>query len=212
MRQVSIASIKLRLLGGFLLVLCPTMGVAAVGWLGLSGYARRVDVAAAGQNVAVQVDALALAAERAVATGDPNALALVDPLNRVRAGIGPLRLVVHDDGGSIDNVRTSNDGFTRNLAEYAVQERDRDALVASRFALIGQFETVATEIATAQGDALRAAVETEKIGRADLAAAATSLTVLPFLMEAVSSFHDAATHALLTDSPDTRQAVVDALE
>ena len=212
MRRVSIVSIKLRLLGGFLLVLCLTMGVAAVGWLGLSGYARRVDVAAAGQNVAVQVDALALAGERAVATGDPSALALVDPLNRVRAGIGTLRLVVHDDGGAIDRVQGSIDAFTRNLAEYAVQERDRDALVASRFALIGQFKTVATEIATAQGEALRAAVETEKTGRADLAAAATSLTILPFLMDAVSTVRDAATHALLTDSPDTRQAVVDALD
>jgi methyl-accepting chemotaxis protein len=31
-------------------------------------------------------------------------------------------------------------------------------------------------------------------------------------MDAVSTFRDAATHALLTDSPDTRQAVVDALD
>ena len=205
-------SIKLRLLGGFLLVLCLTMGVAAVGWLGLSGYARRVDVAAAGQNVAVQVDALALAAERAVATGDPDALALRDPLDRVRAGIGTLRLVVHDDGGAIDKVQGSIDAFTRNLAEYAVQERDRNALVASRFALIGQFEAVATEIAAAQGDALRAAAETEKTGRADVAAAATSLTVLPFLMDAVASVRDAATHFLVADNPETRQAVVDAVD
>jgi methyl-accepting chemotaxis protein len=188
------------------------MGVAAVGWLGLSGYARRVDVAAAGQNVAVQVDALALAAERAVTSADPDALALRDPLGRVRAGIDTLRVVVRDDGGAIDKVQGSIDAFTRNLAEYAVQERNRNTLVVSRFALIGQFEAVATEIAAAQGDALRAAVETEKTGRADLTAASASLQVLPFLMDAVSGVRDAQTRYIFVDNPDNRQAVLDALD
>jgi methyl-accepting chemotaxis protein len=205
-------SIKLRLLGGFLLVLCLTMGVAAVGWLGLSSYARRVDAATAGQNVAVQVDALALEAERAVATGEPDALALHDPLDRVRVGIDALRATVRDDGGAVDKVQGSIDAFRRDLAEYAVQERDRNALVASRFALIGQFEAVATEIATAQAEALRLAGETEKTGRADLAAAASSLQVLPFLMDAVSTVRDAQTHFLFAANPETQQAVVDALD
>jgi methyl-accepting chemotaxis protein len=205
-------SIKLRLLGGFLLVLCLTTGVAAVGWFGLSGYAGRVDIAAAGQDVAVQIDALALAADRAVAADDPNTLALRDPLARVKAGIDGLRLVVHDDRGAIDKVQGSIDAFTRNLAEYAVQERARDTLVASRFALIGQFETVATEIATAQGKALEAASATEKQGRADLAVAAGSLQILPFLMDAVSDVREAATRFVATDNPETRKAIADALD
>jgi methyl-accepting chemotaxis protein len=205
-------SIKLRLLCGFLLVLCLTMGVAAVGWLGLSGYARRVDVAAAGQNVAVQIDALALAAERAVASADPDALALRDPLNRVRSGIDTLRLAMHDDGRAIDKVQGSIDAFTRNLAEYAVQERERDTLVKSRFALIGQFEAVATEIAAAQGEALRAAAETEKTGRTDLTAASASLQVLPFLMDAVSSVRDAETRLVFADGADNQQGLADALD
>jgi methyl-accepting chemotaxis protein len=205
-------SIKLRLLGGFLLVLCLTMGVAAVGWLGLSEYARRVDIAAAGQNVATQVDALALAADRATATGDPGALTLREPLERVKAGINTLQLVDPGDGGAIDKVQGSIDAFTRHLADYAVQERARDTLVANRFALIGQFETVATEIAAAQGKALQAAAATEKTGRADLAVAAGSLQVLPFLMDAVSDVREAATHFAAADTPDTRKAIADAMD
>ncbi len=188
------------------------MGVAAVGWSGLSGYASRVDIAAAGQNVAVQIDALALAADRAVAAGDPDAMVLRDPLDRVKAGIDGLRLVVRDDGGAIDKVQGSIDAFTQNLAEYAVQERARNALVASRFALIGQFETVATEIAAAQGEALHAAAETEKAGRADLSVAAGSLQVLPFLMDAASDVRQAASQFVATDTPDTRKAFTDALD
>jgi methyl-accepting chemotaxis protein len=205
-------SIKLRLLGGFLLVLCLTMGVAAVGWLGLSEYAHRVDVAAAGQDVASQINALALAADHAVATGDPGALTLSEPRERVKAGIETLRVVDPGDGGAIDEVQGSIDAFTRNLAEYAVQERTRDTLVANRFALIGQFEQVATEIAAAQGKALQAAAETEKAGRADLAVAAGSLQVLPFLMDAVSGAREAVTHFVASDTPETRKAVVDSLD
>jgi HAMP domain-containing protein len=188
------------------------MGVAAVGWFGLSGYAGRVDIAATGQNVAVQIDALALAADRAMATGEPNTLALRDPLARVTAGIDSLRLVVHDDDGAIDKVQGSIDAFTRSLAEYAVQERARDTLVAGRFALIGQFESIATEIAAAQGKALRVAAATEKQGRADLAVAAGSLQILPFLMDAVNDVHEAASHFVATDDATTRKSIVDAMD
>ncbi|HEY4041238.1 MAG TPA: methyl-accepting chemotaxis protein [Rhodopila sp.] len=205
-------SIKWRLLGGFLLILALTTGVAAVGWLGLSGYARRVDAAAAGQTLAVQVDALALAAHRALAAGDRGGLELREPLGRVQAAINTLRIALGDEGGVSGEVQASVDAIKQHLDDYAAQERQHDGVLTGRFTLIGQFEAVASEIAAAQAKALHAASETAATGRADLAAATASLQIVPFLMDAVSNLRDATAGLLAVDSPESQKAVTGAVD
>jgi methyl-accepting chemotaxis protein len=196
--------IKWRLLGAFLLILCLTAGVAAVGWVGLSGYARRVQIAAAGQDVAGLIDALAVAAEKAVAGNDPAKLELHDPLDRVQTGIASLRHTAPDDGEAISRLETAIGVFSRNVADYATQERERAALVASRFTLIDQFEAVANEIARAQGEALHAASDAAKAGLQSLIEAATSLQTLPFVTDAMHSARDAQARLAGSNSADDR--------
>ena len=193
-------SIKKRLLGAFLLILCLTGGVAAVGSFGLSGYARRVDVSSAGQAVGDQVDALALATERAVASGDAERLVLQEPLARVAEAIEALRRSTRDDGGAIERVVASIAVFRQNLADYAAQERERAALVASRLTLISQFGEVAAEIATAQGEALRAAADTAKAGRKALTGAAVAGQLMPFLGDALAGVREATVRFGFTGS------------
>lgn len=59
-------TIKARLLCGFSVMLALTAGVAASGWVSLSGFAQRVDTANAAQTLAGRVGDLALAAERSL--------------------------------------------------------------------------------------------------------------------------------------------------
>ncbi len=195
-------SIRIRIFGGFLLVLGLTMGVAAVGWLGLSGYARRVDVAAAAQALAGRIDALALAAARAVAGPGGDGAQVAAALAEVRAGIDALRAVARDDGGTIDSVQASIDAVQQHLADYAEQDRARMALVARRARLIDQFEAVASEIAAAQAETLKTAADAVKAGRAEQQAGMTAVQVSQFLMDGMAALRVAEARMLAAaDAP-----------
>ena len=204
-------SIRYRLLSGFLVVLCLTLGVATVGWLALGGYARRVNIAAQGQDVEVLIDTLAVAAERAIASGDVAQLSLNQPLSRVQKGIDDLRQLTGPDAGALDRVQTSIDSFKQDLSDYAAQQRERTALVASRMKLIDQFDAVTADIAAAQSTALREAADTAKAGRAQLITAATGGQLVSFLSDAIAGVREAVARFGYTNNPEDLKAVTAAL-
>ena len=57
-----------RIFTGFLLMLLLAVGIAAVGWRGLSDYASRVNAASTAQALVGEINALAFSADRALQT------------------------------------------------------------------------------------------------------------------------------------------------
>jgi methyl-accepting chemotaxis protein len=201
-------TIKIRLLGAFLFSLCLTMGVAAVGWFALGGFAYRVDAAAASQDVAAQINALALEADHAVASGDPNQLGLQEPISQVESAIVHLREAVPDDGAAIDGMQQSLQSFQANLKEYAAQESASADLVKKRVELIDQFGVVAAQIAQAQGEALRMAAEAEKASLVNLIAAASVQKLMPFLNDGLGGVREAVTRYEITGMADDQKPII----
>ncbi|TGE00085.1 methyl-accepting chemotaxis protein [Methylobacterium nonmethylotrophicum] len=166
-------TIKARLLCGFTVMLALTAGVAASGWVSLSGFARRVDTANAAQTLAGRVGDLALAAERSL--HDPAGRgegAVTDGLAQVRSGFAAVP--------GADAMARGVDAFARTRTTYA-SEQDRKARVqAEHLSLIEELQGAAGRIGEAQ--------------RARLAAASQAL------QESVEALKGAATTGSLTGS------------
>ncbi|UHC19330.1 methyl-accepting chemotaxis protein [Methylobacterium currus] len=143
-------TIKARLLCGFSVMLALTAGVAASGWVSLSGFAQRVDTANAAQTLAGRVGDLALAAERSLhdATGQGER-AVTDGLAQVRAGFPAVP--------GAEAMARGTDAFALTRTAYAA-EHDRKARVqAAHLALIGELQAAAGRIGEAQQARLAAA-------------------------------------------------------
>ncbi|MCF4128152.1 methyl-accepting chemotaxis protein [Methylobacterium sp. SyP6R] len=143
-------TIKARLLCGFSVMLALTAGVAASGWVSLSGFAQRVDTANAAQTLAGRVGDLALAAERSLHdVSGQGERAVTDGLARARAGLAAVPGAEAMAGGM--------DAFARTRTAYAA-EQDRKARVqAEHLRLIEEVQGAAGRIGAAQKARLAAA-------------------------------------------------------
>src|ERR1700753_321123 len=84
-------SIKVRIYGGFLVVLLLTLGVGVVGWLSLSNFAGRVEMSDAAQRLGSKTGELALAAHNTLLTGtDRPSDAIAAERANVRTAIASL--------------------------------------------------------------------------------------------------------------------------
>ncbi|QRE72880.1 methyl-accepting chemotaxis protein [Methylobacterium aquaticum] len=143
-------TIKARLLCGFSVMLALTAGVAASGWVSLSGFAQRVDTANAAQTLAGRVGDLALAAERSLhdASGRGEQ-AVTDGLARARSGLSAVP--------GAEAMARGMDAFAQTRAAYAA-EQDRKARVqAEHLRLIADVQAAAGRIGAAQKARLAAA-------------------------------------------------------
>ncbi len=166
-------TIKTRLLCGFSVMLALTAGVAASGWVSLSGFAQRVDTANAAQTLAGRVGDLALAAERSLHdAGGGREQAVTDGLAQARAGLAAVP--------GAEAMARGIDAFARTRTTYAA-EQDRKARVqAEHLRLIADLQAAAGRIGSAQ--------------KAHLAAASQSL------QDSVEALKEAATAGSLAGS------------
>ncbi|MET7247949.1 methyl-accepting chemotaxis protein [Methylobacterium sp. EM32] len=166
-------TIKARLLCGFSVMLALTAGVAASGWVSLSGFAQRVDTANAAQVLAGRVGDLALAAERSLhdATGRGEG-AVTDGLARVHAGIVAVP--------GAEAMARGTDAFARTRTAYAAEQERKARVQAEHLRLIEDLQGAAGRIGAAQ--------------KARLAAASQAL------QESVEALKEAATAGSLTGS------------
>ena len=176
-------SIGLRILGGFLLMLVLTVGVAAVGWRGLAGYAERVDAASSAQTLVGEINALALAATRARAD-EKAADAVHDPLGKVRATIRDIAAGAGGDQRTADataRMGRSVDAFERALADYGAQQATKLRLAAANREVTERFQAIAGDIAAAQQAHLKEAGEALTRGLADQKSAASTISVANYV-------------------------------
>jgi methyl-accepting chemotaxis protein len=166
-------TIKARLLCGFSVMLALTAGVAASGWVSLSGFAQRVDTANAAQVLAGRVGDLALAAERSLhdATGRGEG-AVTDGLAQVRAGFSAVP--------GAEAMARGTDAFARTRTAYAAEQERKARVQAEHLRLIEDLQGAAGRIGAAQ--------------KARLAAASQAL------QESVEALKEAATAGSLSGS------------
>ncbi|MGF3022162.1 methyl-accepting chemotaxis protein [Methylobacterium aquaticum] len=163
-------TIKARLLCGFSVMLALTAGVAASGWVSLSGFAARVDTANAAQTLAGRAGDLALAAERSLHDADGRwERAVTDGLAQVRASLAAVP--------EAEAMARGVDAFAQTRTAYAA-EQDRKARVeAEHRRLIEDVQAAAGRIGEAQKARLAAASRAlqESVEALKEAAAAGSL-------------------------------------
>ncbi len=141
-------TIKARLLCGFSVMLALTAGVAASGWVSLSGFAQRVDTANAAQTLAGRVGDLALTAERSLHDSSGRGeQAVTDGLARARAGLAAVP--------GAEAMARGMDAFAQTRTTYAA-EQDRKARVqGEHLRLIEDVQAAAAGSATRRRPALR---------------------------------------------------------
>ncbi|WP_288584400.1 methyl-accepting chemotaxis protein [uncultured Methylobacterium sp.] len=143
-------TIKTRLLCGFSVMLALTAGVAASGWVSLSGFAQRVDTANAAQMLAGRVGDLALAAERSL--HDPSGKreqAVTDGLAQARAGLAAVP--------GADAMARGMDAFAQTRSSYAAEQGGKARIQAEHLRLIADLQAAAGRIGSAQKTRLAAA-------------------------------------------------------
>ncbi|SEO55153.1 HAMP domain-containing protein [Methylobacterium sp. ap11] len=143
-------TIKTRLLCGFSVMLALTAGVAASGWVSLSGFAQRVDTANAAQMLAGRVGDLALAAERSL--HDPSGKreqAVTDGLAQARAGLAAVP--------GADAMARGMDAFAQTRSSYAAEQDGKARIQAEHLRLIADLQAAAGRIGSAQKARLAAA-------------------------------------------------------
>ena len=173
-------SVRLRIFGGFFSVLLLTACVAAVGWHSLDTFSTGADRAVLAQSLGGQGSQLALAAQRALATGrlkdDPQVGAA---LSGVRSSVAKLE-------GSVDpTVREAASNMTKALNVFEIAASaigDKQAAKAkmqtAHKAMVDEFQTQAGQIAGSQEANLAMAVVASADGTAQqiaLAALAADL-------------------------------------
>ncbi|MGA0598916.1 methyl-accepting chemotaxis protein [Enterovirga sp. CN4-39] len=161
-------SVRLRIFGGFFLVLLLTVGVAAVGWRSLDTFSGGADRAVVAQTLRGDSSRLALAAERALASGR----AKDDP--QVRAALADVRAAVGRMGESSDPAVSDAAGrmdkalgaFEGGLAQLTQRQLSKNQLQQAHKALVDEFQGVAGDIAKAQEEGLASAVKDSAAGTA----------------------------------------------
>ncbi|MEN3237438.1 methyl-accepting chemotaxis protein [Methylobacterium ajmalii] len=143
-------TIKTRLLCGFSVMLALTAGVAASGWVSLSGFAQRVDTANAAQMLAGRVGDLALAAERSL--HDPSGKreqAVTNGLAQARAGLATVP--------GAEAMARGMDAFAQTRITYAAEQDGKARIQAEHLRLIADLQAAAGRIGSAQKARLAAA-------------------------------------------------------
>lgn len=198
-------SIRLKILGGFAVVLLLTVGVALVGRLGLVQFAGRVEAARAADRVAAQVAELALAGARTLhfqqEAGQDGGLPAA--LAAVRQAIADMAAqeAAHgaDSLAAADRAGQAIDGVARSLAQYRDLQGQKRSISDGRARLIGQFQAVASKIVEAQRQKLGAmADELRQVRQARKAGLAAQL-LSQTLVRRAAELHEA--QALLREAP-----------
>ena len=175
-------SIKLRIYGGFLVVLLLTLGVGAVEWLSLTGFAKRVETADLAQTLVGGTGDLALATNRALLTGkEQPAQATAEQRAGVRAAIKSLAERGAGEAAS-KSMTESLEAFEKLLADYAAEQDLKAKMQASHRKLVDQLQSTVSSIADAQRDRLKSANEALANGAKDQIAANSQLTIANHLM------------------------------
>lgn len=176
-------SIKVRIYGGFLVVLLLTLGVGAVEWLSLRSFARRVETADLAQTLVNKTGELALAANRALLTGFASGYRgspLTEEQARVRAAIESLAERGDGDAATASASKSMTeavDAFKKLLAEYASKRELKAKLQYSHRKLVDQLQSTVASIAEAQRERLKNANEALASGVKDQIAANSQLAI-----------------------------------
>ena len=179
-------SIKVRIYGGFLVVLLLTLGVGAVGWLSLTRFAQRVEMADAAQNLLSKTGDLALAANRALLTGKEaparETLAERDGLREAIKSLGSLGAGHAETEAAIKSMTLSVDAFEKLLAQYGAEQSMKTRLQSSHHDLVDHLQTTVASIADAQRDLLKRTNEALGTATKDQIKSNTQLTIANHLM------------------------------
>lgn len=152
-------SIKVRIYGGFLIVLLLALGVGAVGWLSLSRFAQRVETADAAQDLLNRTSNLALAANRALLTNTQrSAEVIAKERDQVRDAIASLAKHGAGDPSTLaasKSMTESVDAFERLLAEYGGEQELKTKLQTAHRELVDHLQSTVASIADAQRELLK---------------------------------------------------------
>ena len=176
-------SIRVRILGAFALMLALTLGVAGVGWMSLSSFARRVDTVTAAQGIATQIEALARTTDRALRADGGKAKAdLQTALTRTHGAITDLvdRAGAAEDETAVKAMGRDLDAFEKGIAAYEARRAEKRKAQTEHAALITQVQNVVTKIGDDQQVQLGEASKGLERGLAELKAAGSTATVIAF--------------------------------
>jgi methyl-accepting chemotaxis protein len=199
-------TIRLKILGGFAVVLLLTVGVALVGRMGLVQFAERVEAARAADRVTGQVAELALVGTRELqlrSDGGPNqngqGATLQATLAAVRQAIADMAVHGADSRFAADRASHAIDGVAQSLAQYRELQAQKMLISDGRDRLIGQFQSVASKIIEAQRQKLDAMTdELRQVRQARKAGQAAEL-LSQTVMRRAAELHEA--QALLREAP-----------
>jgi methyl-accepting chemotaxis protein len=179
-------SIKVRIYGGFLIVLLLTLGVGLVGWLSLTRFAQRVETADSAQNLLNRTGELALSASRVLLTGkEQPAKAIAAERDRERAAIKSLAELGSANPATVSaskSMTDSVDAFERLLADYTAQQELKSRMQVDHRVLVDHLQSTVASLADAQRALLKTANETFASATKDQIASNTQLAVTNHLM------------------------------
>jgi methyl-accepting chemotaxis protein len=179
-------SIKVRIYGGFLIVLLLTLGVGAVGWLSLTSFAQRVETADSAQNLLNRTGELTLAANRALLTGRAQpGQAITEERGRVRAAIKSLTEIGAANAATASagkSMTESVDAFEKLLADYTAEQELKAKLQSTHAEMVAHLQSSVVSLADSQRELLKQANETLATATKDQIAANTQLTISNHLM------------------------------
>jgi methyl-accepting chemotaxis protein len=179
-------SIKVRIYGGFLIVLLLTLGVGAVGWLSLTNFAKRVETADSAQNLLNRTGELTLAANRALLTGQNQpGQAITAERGRVRAAIKSLVEIGAANAATASagkSMTDSVDAFEKLLADYTSEQELKAKLQSTHADMVAHLQSSVASLADSQRELLKQANETLATATKDQIAANTQLTISNHLM------------------------------
>jgi methyl-accepting chemotaxis protein len=179
-------SIKVRIYGGFLIVLVLTLGLGAVGWLSLTRFAHRVETAGSAQTLLNRTGELTRAATQALLTDkEQPAKVIAAERDRVRAAIRSISQFGAGDAAGLSagkSMADSVDAFERLLAEYASQQQLKSQLQSDHRQLVDRLQSAVASLADAQRELLKKANDTFAAATKDQIASNTRAAMSNHLM------------------------------
>ena len=205
-------SISIRILGGFVLSLLLTIGVAVTGWVALSGYAARVDGAVQAQSLAASIRSLQAAGFRLLSEDSASSrTALGDALKDARGGLTALSGAVGETA-SVSRIAGTIDKAAEATQARQAQNLAMQKLIGDHRALIGRFQSVADKIVEGQKARLAALVEQMGGAREDMDAAIAAIGFVHSIDRQLLNLRITEARFVVKQDEDSRIAVQDKMK
>jgi len=186
-------SIKVRIYGGFLIVLLLTLGVGAVGWLSLTRFAERVETADAAQNLLNRTGELAIAADRVLLAGKDQSLqGVAAERDRLRAAIKSLSDLSAGNAeaaSASQSMSASVDAFDKLLADYGSEQDLKTKLQSAHHQMVDHLQSTVASIADAQRELLKKTTDGLAAATKDQTATNTQVAIAGHLMRIGYELH-----------------------